>query len=118
MELSVTPEWRGCARARVWGARARHERGAADGIAGGVRSNATLDSTLSLVSQTSRALDRGSPSNAHKAWKDKSNMRKPLQGGAVDNEAHGCCDRINTVMRHTHTCASLFSTKMALYKVC
>jgi hypothetical protein len=45
-------------------------------------------------------------------------MRKPLQGGAVDNEAHGCCDRINTVMRHTHTCASLFSTKMALYKVC
>jgi hypothetical protein len=71
MELSVTPEWRGSARARVWGARARHERGAADCVAGGVRSNVTLDSSLSLVLQTTSALDRGSPRPESKAWKDE-----------------------------------------------
>jgi hypothetical protein len=68
MELSVTPEWRGSARARVWGARARHERGAADCVAGGVRSNVTLDSSLSLVLQTTSALDRGSLRPESKAW--------------------------------------------------
>jgi hypothetical protein len=71
MELSVTPEWRGSARARVWGARARHERGAADCVAGGVRSNVALDSARSLVLQTTSALDRGSPRPESKAWKDE-----------------------------------------------
>jgi hypothetical protein len=71
MELSVTPEWRGSARARVWGARARHERGAAGCVAGGVRSNVTLDSARSLVLQTTSALDRGSPRPESKAWKDE-----------------------------------------------
>lgn len=50
------------------GARARHERGAADCVAGGVRSNVTLDSSLSLVLQTTSALDRGSPRPESKAW--------------------------------------------------
>jgi hypothetical protein len=68
MELSVTPEWRGSARARVWGARARHERGAADCVAGGVRSNVALDSARSLVLQTTSALDRGSLRPESKAW--------------------------------------------------